>query len=138
MFIDVSDGVTKKQKLEHAVEGSYQVLGQDQHTEAMQRKELLERTTAGRVTLTPRQTDVPTISPESASEKDTHYKNMEGTPWLYPRIMDDCLKDDNQLEFLLSWSPNFEATWEPRSNLPEEAISKFLARMPESIPDRYE
>lgn len=99
VFIDVSDGVTRTSKLEHAVEVPYWVLGQDQHTLVIQSKELIERITVDWDILAPRPAGMLPIPPESVSSMGIQNKKLEGTPWFYG-ILDYCLKVDVQLEFL--------------------------------------
>lgn len=102
VLIDVSNGVTKTPKLEHGVEGPYCVLGQNQHTVAIQRKELVERITADRIVLAPRRACVPPILPTSDSAMDLQNKNFERTPRLLHGFLNNCLKHDGQLEVQLN------------------------------------
>lgn len=70
VFIDKSDGTTKKLKLEQAVKEVYRMLGQYQHSLITQRVELVERITADRVALANRTAGVPRTPSESVSEMD--------------------------------------------------------------------
>lgn len=47
------------------------------------------------------------------------------------------LKDDDQLVLSLNRDSKYEATWEPRNNVREEAISRCFARFSKACPERY-
>lgn len=53
VLIGVSNSVTKTPKLDHAVEGPYQVLRKDQNTVVIQRMELVGKSLADRVAFAP-------------------------------------------------------------------------------------
>lgn len=113
VFINATDGVTKTPKLVHVDGGTYQVLGQNQHTLFIQRNELVKRTTADKVAVAPPSTRLQPIPPESASKIPIQNKNFKGTPRLFHGLLNHCLKDDSQLKFLFNWSRYNEGIWEP-------------------------
>lgn len=109
MFIDVLDGVAKtpekhavgepSRELEqdqHSVGEPSRKLEQDQHTGVIQRMELAEWIVAYRVALAPLPTGVPQVPPKWTVVADIQNKNLEDTPWLLHKILDNCLKDEGQ------------------------------------------
>lgn len=69
---------------------------------------------------------------------DIENKNLEKTPSFFRGIVEVCLKDDGQFDFLLSWSRNYDATNEPCTNALEETIFIYFAYMHRAMPDWYE
>lgn len=63
-----------------------------------------------RIALSPRRAAVPPKPPRLASAIDTQRKNLEEAPWLFHGILNHCLNDNVQHEFLLNLSPSYEAT----------------------------
>lgn len=59
------------------------------------------------------------IQPELSTEANGRGKKLEGAPWLPNVSLDLYLREEGQLEFLLSWGLNYEATWRPCNNVPE-------------------
>lgn len=59
MFIDVLDGISRKSKSGLAANELYRVLRHDKHTEAIQRRMLVEGIIAGRVALASRLAGLP-------------------------------------------------------------------------------
>lgn len=70
VIINVSDGVSKTAELGHAVEEPCGALKQGQHTVVTQLKQLVERSTADRITLAPRPADAPSIPSKLARAMD--------------------------------------------------------------------
>lgn len=135
-FIDVSDGVTKT-PIGNVVERLFRVLRNAQQTVVIQHLELIKRITTDRFVLAPRLLGLLPIPSESASAMDILNKILEGTPWLFYRILDHFLKNDGQLEFLSNCGPHREAKWDPCNNVLEEAISRYIADMRREMPDWY-
>lgn len=112
-FIDVSDGLIEIPKHGHTMGAPDQLLGQDQHTVVIQRKKLVEWIIVVWVAATAWPTDVPPISPDSASALGIGDKNLKGTPWLFHRILGHYLNNDGHLEHLPKWGFDYEGIWEP-------------------------
>lgn len=138
MFIDVSDSVTKRQKVKHAVEGPFRVLGQEQHTVAIQHKDLDENFTADRVSVAPSLAGVRSKPQKSASTMGSQNKNFEWKLWFLHGILDCYLKENVHPEFLLNWNPSYRDTWERSNSMLEEAITGYFARMRKAVPDQYD
>ena len=64
----------------------------------------------------------------SATAKDLADKNTTGESFAFKSIMDHRELDDGSLEFKIDWVGDYEPSWQPRANIPEEAISRYLAR----------
>ena len=126
VFLDISDPAHKTPKLTHSVSGPYRVLDVSDNTAAIQRGEVVERVTLDRLTNAPLAAE-PEL-PDGASPKDFVAKRKSGPTWLMNGIMDHREKPDGTLEFRISWEGDYEPTWEPRENIPEETISRYLAK----------
>lgn len=110
----------------HAVEELYQTVGQYQQDVIIHSEKLTEMTTADSATLVHWPAGVPPIPRVLSPARNIHEKNLEGTLYLVCEILDHHLKDDSQLQFHLIWGSNLYATFEPRNNVLEEAISGIL------------
>lgn len=53
-------------------------------------------------------------------------------------ITDHFFNENGHLEFLLNWDSQYEATWERRNSVIEEANSRFFACKARAMPDRYD
>lgn len=139
LLIDVLDRVNKTPKLEHAIQGRYRVLGQDQRPMVIQRKWLAQRITAKSVALASRPNGLLPTPPEPAAAINIQAMNLKQTPWLILVAMDHVLKDGVQLEFVLNWEPNYDNKWKLGSNKPKESVtvSKYFSRMREAMPDQW-
>ena len=47
---------------------------------------------------------------------------------MFERIVAHRELGDGGLEFKVQWAGDWEPTWEPRENLPEEAVSRYFIR----------
>lgn len=83
--------------------GTLSSVRQEQHTAVIVRKELVERTTADRVTLAPLPDAMPPIPPKTALTIHIQDKNLEGKPLLFHEILDNYTKNNGQLQLLLNW-----------------------------------
>lgn len=109
VFIDVSNSVTKIQKLGRGFGALYAALKQDQDKVVFQRMNLV-RSTADRVARALRAACVPPILQESASATDNENRDLEGGTSLFPELLEHCILYDLQLGFLSNGGHNFEAT----------------------------
>ena len=135
VFLDTNDGVKKRDKLTHEVSGAFEIKKVNKNnTVVIQRGNETELVTANRLTRAP--ASAPVIGPEHAEHaehvatgQDLEEKNTEGDTYYFKKILDHRERDDGTLEFKLKWSGNWDPTWEPRANIPEESISRYLARV---------
>ena len=132
VYLDVTDGV-KKDKLSYGVAGAFDVLEVDQEnkTVTIQRGNVTERVSMNRVTRAPR--SAKTVGPDSphdlhATRHDLADKATEGETYYFKRILDHRTLDDGAVQFKLDWE-NYPPSWTDRSNVPEESVSRYLARL---------
>ena len=64
----------------------------------------------------------------SSKAKDLADKNTEGESFAFKSFLDLRELDDGNLEFKIDWVGDYDPSWQPRPNIPEEAISRYLAR----------
>ena len=64
----------------------------------------------------------------SATAQDLADKNTDSETFAFKSILDHRELDDGSLEFLIDWVGDYSPSWQPRANIPEEAISRYLAR----------
>ncbi len=146
---DPSCGSKSKSKLQHNVEGPYQVLEVTERTAAIQRGGVVERVTLDRVipapvTKTERETAPPPVAVEHLpTPSDLAEKNLAGPSYLVDKITDHRVVgsgDDpvvsffvhkvspsrRRYEFLVHWVGYADPTWEPWANLPEELVTRYF------------
>ena len=97
------------------------------NTVTIQRGPVIERVTANRLTRAP-SSAVPAEPEHASSSADVATKNTKGTAWVFKKILDHREDDDGSLEFLLDWDGDYEPSWQPRANVPEESVSRYLAK----------
>ena len=88
----------------------------------------MERVNSDRVTYAPPPPDVPPSEPLETTLEDLADKNTEGPTYLFDHIKDHRIRDDGKTEFFVKWYGYRQPTWQPRRNLPEEAIAEYLSR----------
>ena len=54
-------------------------------------------------------------------------KNLEGRTYVFDKTLKHRVNKDGSLDFLIKWHGYKKPTWQPRSDIPEEAISYFLS-----------
>ena len=54
-------------------------------------------------------------------------KNLEGRKYVFDKILKHRVNTDGSLELLIKWHGYKKPTWQPRSDIPEEAISYYLS-----------
>ena len=47
---------------------------------------------------------------------------------MFRKILAHREDDDGNLQFQLDWEGDYAPTWEPRANVPEESVSRYLAK----------
>ena len=129
VFLNVNDGVKKREKLTHEVAGPFQVKKVNKNnTVVIQRGDQVEVVTGNSLTQAP--TSATAIEPDHAtSTLELEEKNTEGKRYFFKKILDHRERTDGTLEFKLAWSGNWDPTWEPRPNVPEEAVSRYLNKV---------
>ena len=88
----------------------------------------IERVSANRVTYAPPPDDAPLLEPLAATEKDLQKKNLEGPKYVMEEIVDHRVLSSGAVEFRIKWYGYGEPTWQPRSDIPEEAIATYSSR----------
>lgn len=122
----------------HALRGLYRILEQDKYTVVIQRKKPVKGITAEKVVHTLQTAGGSSIPQYSGLVANIQNKDVEETPSLFEGFLDHhYINDVGHLQFLLSGSRNYEATWESRNNMVEGAISRYFARMRRAVPDKY-
>ena len=128
VYLDQTDGTTKGTKLGNHALGPYRVLANDRRTFAIQRGDEVERVNSDRITYAPPPPEVPPPEPLEATPEDFAEKSTEGRTYIFDRIKDHRILDDGKTEFLIKWHAYKQPTWQPRRDIPEEAISQYLSR----------
>lgn len=103
----------------------------------IQRKELVEQIVASRDALASHSIGFSPLSTESTTVDDDQGKNLVGTPRQFHEILDHHLNSKVQLEYLLDWGSEFEATWTYQYDVPEEATSRYFESMRTAVLDWY-
>lgn len=97
---------------------------------------MVDMITADRIALTLCPIGMPPVPPYSSLAEDIQNTNLLEKSWMFQKLLDYCLIDDDQLEFLLNCGPNYQATWEPRRNVPEEAFSRLFTPLRRTTTNR--
>ena len=127
VFLNLNDGVKKPSKLSHTVSGPFEVKEVFDNTISIQRGDIVERVSTDRVTPAPKGLPIRTSSTD-ATALDFARKQRSGQTWLFDKILNHRETGDNSVEFKIQWTGDYEPTWEPRDNVPEEAISRYFAK----------
>ena len=125
VYLNPRDGSAKTGKLEPAAIGPYRVLLNDKRTVYIDRDGLVERVSADRVVYSPPPANAP---PAAATHSDLATKVRTGPTYVVERLSKHRTLDDGTLEFLVHWANYAKATWEPRTHVPEELISRYFAQ----------
>ena len=131
VYLDPFDGTKKRSKLQHTVEGPYKVLEIDNRTIVIQRGEVVERVSADRTTPAPQPNTAVADADKQEREASASYmasNNREGETWLVDKLIDHRKSGKGRYEFQVRWVGDYEDTWEPRANIPEELVSRYFAR----------
>ena len=131
VYLDVEESGIKRAKLSHGVAGAFRVVKVDKatNTVVIQRGPVVERVAMNRVVRAPASAPVDEAPDDmQATTKDMEDKVTEGQTWVMKRILDHRELDDGTLEFRIDWAGDWSPTWEPRRFIPEEAISRYLAK----------
>jgi len=133
VFLDLNDGAKKRDKLSSGVGGAYEVLEVNKETKTVviQRGDVTERVSMNRVTRAPASAKVVGPSPpypHAATQRDLSEKTTTGRSYYFKSILDHRTLADGTVEFKLDWE-GYRPTWQPRQDVPEESISRYLARL---------
>ena len=134
IYLDPRDGVKATPgKLGHIAVGPYRVLVNDGRTFVIQRGEVVERVNSDRVTYSPPPPDAPPLPPFAATTADVLEKNIEGQTYVVDALIDHGYDDHGVLQFLVRWAGYDTPTWQPRSDIPEELVSRYFAKVRVSV-----
>ena len=134
IYLDPRDGVKATPgKLGHIAVGPYRVLVNDGRTFVIQRGEVVERVNSDRVTYSPPPPDAPPLPPFAATTTDVLEKNIEGQTYVVDALIDYGYDDHGVLQFLVLWAGYDTPTWQPRSDIPEELVSRYFAKVRVSV-----
>ena len=89
----------------------------------------MERVNSDRITYAPPPPDTPPIHPFAASTQDVLAKSVEGQTYVVDRLIGHRLADDGSLHFNVKWADYDKPSWQPRSDVPEELISRYFAKV---------
>lgn len=132
VFLNLAENSLKAPKLTHQVSGPFLVLEVARNTAVIQRGDVVERVSLDRVTRSP--AAARPRRPNEPTPSDLAKKTRTGETWLFTSILEHREKPDGSLEFRVDWEGDFAPTWEPRENLPEESISRYLAQYRRALP----
>ena len=124
VYLDPTDGVTKRKKLEPVAIGPFRVLHANERNVYIDRDGLVENVSADRVVYAPPPPNVKTPTP--ATSHDITNKVHSGPTYVVDSLLDHKRHENDELRFLVKWSGYDETTWEPRSHIPEELISRYF------------
>lgn len=128
IFLDTNDGVKKRPKLTHDIAGPFEVLDGFGSTVIIKRGDVVENVSANRLTHAPYHS-APDRRSEDPTPTDLAAKTTSGTTWVFKRILDHRENNRGTLDFKIEWDGDYRPTWEPREKIPEEAISRYFARL---------
>ena len=129
IYLDPRDGEKVDGKLGPIAEGPYRVLLNDKRTFVIQRGEVVERVNSDRVTYAPPPENAPRRLRFEASTADILSKNIDGRTYLVEKLLEHNIEDDGGMHFLVKWEDYPTPTWQPRSDIPEELISRYFAKV---------
>ena len=127
VYLDPTDGTTKGVKLVNHALGPYRVITNDKRTFVIQRGEQVKRVNADQVTYAPPPLNAPPPEPLEATEQDVRDKKLEGRTYVFDKILKHRVNKDGSLDFLIKWHGYKKPTWQPRSDISQEAISYYLS-----------
>lgn len=71
--------------------------------------------------------NAPPPEPFTATTSDVLEKNIEGQTYVVDKLLEHNIEEDGTLHFLVKWLGYDEPTWQPRPDIPEELLSRYLA-----------
>ena len=126
VFLDPTDGSKKLGKLKSPAIGPYRVLVNDKRTLIIDRDGIVERVSADRCVFAPR----PSNARQSlTTTADATTKVTNGPQFVVDKLLDHGENDDGTLSFNVKWVGFRETTWEPRTHIPEELVSRYFERL---------
>ena len=125
VFIDPTDGSTKKGKLQSPAEGPYRVQQRSDRTFTSDRKGAMEVINSDRVTKAPRPHNAPAFVPEPGQLN----KVTDGPEYTVQKILKHPVAaEGDQFEFFIKWAGYEDPSWSKRDQVPEELISRYFRR----------
>ena len=124
VYLNPTNADEKPGKLEPAAIGPFRVLLNDKRTIYIDRNGLVERVSADRATYCP---PPPTRNSVTTTPTDLTSKTTDGPTYVVDRISAHRQNASDQLEFRVHWTGYRQPTWEPRTHIPEELVSRYFA-----------
>ena len=72
---------------------------------------------------------MPSPKPFEATTADILEKNIDGTTYVVDALLKHGFDDNGTLQFLVKWVGYDTPTWQPRSDISEELISRYFAKI---------
>ena len=130
VYLDPTSGNEKQPKLQSPAVGPYRVIANDKRTVIIDRDGDVERVSADRVVYAPRpERSLPDIAPHAANVDDIRSKVRDGPTYTVDKILAHERDDDGTLRFHIQWTGYADPTWEPRTHVSEELISRYFRRL---------
>ena len=131
MYINIGEGGIKRGKLSHGVAGAFRIVKvkKSTNTVPIHRGDVVERVAMNRFVRAPSTAPIEDSEDElKATSKDFEEKVTEEKNWVMMRILNHHESDDGTLEFCIELAGKCKPIWKPRTHIPEESISRYMAR----------
>ena len=129
IYLDSRDGAKVHGKLGAIAESPYRVLLNDKRTFVIQRGEFVERVNPDRVTYAPPPENAPSILRFEELTTDFLSINIDGQIYLVEKLLEHNIENDGGMHFLVKWVDYPTPTRQPRSDIPEELILRYFAKV---------
>ena len=130
VYLDPTSGNETQPKLQTPAVGPFRVIANDKRTVIIDRDGNVERVSADRVVYAPRpERTLPDIAPHDANVNDIRSKVRDGPTYTVDKILAHERDDDGTLRFHIKWTGYDDPTWEPRTHVPEELVSRYFRRL---------
>lgn len=124
VFLDVHDQESGKDKLHHDVSGPFHVRSVDILTETIQIRGVVYRVSLDRLVVMPKYLSTYDKNRSSAIAINMHAKDTQGSTFTFKGIAESRENSDRGIEFKTFWEGEYLETWEPRTSISEDAISR--------------
>ena len=89
----------------------------------------MERVNSDCVTYTPPPENAPPVIRFEASTADLLQNNFDRQTYLVDKLLEHNIEADGNMHFFVKWIDYPQPTWQPRSDIPEELISRYFAKI---------
>ena len=127
VYLNPTDGAKTSYKLASPAVGPFDVLANDQRTIKIDRDGVTERVSADRCVYAPPPVDAPQTSTTALG--DLADKVTAGTQYAMDRLLDHGIVETGSAEFKVKWADYKEPTWNARTHIPEELVSRYARRL---------